>query len=184
MTSDPTSSRTVETITSMISGKTVVSNLYTTFTYPADAGQKSQSGHGLSKKNRNIIIGCVVGIGVPLIILALLLIYFFCVQSTKTDFIDSDGKVVTAYRANKVTKWWYAILGKDISDKYESNSPLGNSNSPIMDGEDGQSLNSHNDEGIVDTTTNSGGGLHSNDLMLEEDKFYDEEGNELTARNY
>lgn len=121
----------------------------------------------------------------PLIIVALLLIYFFCVQSTKTDFIDSDGKVVTAYRANKLTKWWYALLGKDISDRYESNSPLGNSNSSIMNQEEeGRSFNAQNDDGIVDTTTQSGGATHSNDLMLEEDKFYDEHGNELNARNY
>lgn len=163
----------------------MVSNLYTTYTYTADAGQKSQTSHGLSKKNRNIIIGCVVGIGVPLIIVVLLLIYFFCVQSKKTDFLDSDGKVVTAYRANKLTKWWYALLGKDISDKYESKSPLGNTNSPILDEEeDGRSFHAPNDDGIVDSTTNSGGAAHSNDLMLEEDKYYDENGNELNARNY
>lgn len=117
----------------------------------------------------------------PLIIAAALLIYFFCVQSKKTDFIDSDGKVVTAYRANKFTRWWYALLGKDISDRYESTSPLGNSNSPIMEDEE---MPEPTDDTNVDTTGTSGGGAHSNELMLNEEKFYDENGNQLNARNY
>lgn len=123
----------------------------------------------------------MVGIGVPLIIAAALLIYFFCVQSKKTDFIDSDGKVVTAYRANKFTRWWYALLGKDISDRYESTSPLGNSNSPIMEDEE---MPEPTEDTNVDTTGTSGGGAHSNELMLNEEKFYDENGNQLNARNY
>lgn len=69
----------------------------------------------------------MVGIGVPLILVILALIYMFCIQSSRTDFIDSDGKVVTAYRANKFTKWWYMLLGKKVSDEYHSDSPLGGS---------------------------------------------------------
>lgn len=125
-----------------------------------------------------------MGIGVPLIVVILVIIYVFCVQSTKTDFIDSDGKVVTAYRANILTKWWYSLLGKDISDQYESNSPLGNNNSPILNDDDVHTYSTTNDNTNMDTTTNSGGGGHSNELMLEEEKFYDENGNELNARNY
>lgn len=141
------------------------------------------SSSGLSKKNRNIVIGCVVGIGAPLIIAILAILYFYCIQSRKTDFIDSDGKVVTAYRANWLTKWWYGLIGKDISDKYESNSPLGTSNSPILNEDEVHTYSSNNDNSNVDTTSNSGGG-HSNELMLQEEKYYDEHGNELNVRNY
>lgn len=146
-----------------------------------DSVNRSSSSGGLSKKNRNIVIGCVVGIGVPLIIAVLVVLYFYCVQSKKTDFIDSDGKVVTAYRANSFKKWWYGLIGKDISDQYESNSPLGTSNSPILSEDDNHSYSTNNEN--LQETTNSGG-AHSNELMLEEEKYYDEYGNELNARNY
>lgn len=45
----------------------------------------------------------------------------------RTDFIDSDGKVITAYKNNIFTTIWYAILGKDRSEvgNYNSNSPIG-----------------------------------------------------------
>ena len=54
----------------------------------------------------------------------------FCVQPKKTDFIDSDGKIVTAYRSNIFTKIWYFLLGKKIDDteKFSSDSPIGNNN--------------------------------------------------------
>ncbi|CAI6515758.1 AIS_HP2_G0019180.mRNA.1.CDS.1 [Saccharomyces cerevisiae] len=121
------------TITSIIEGKTILSNYYTTITYsPTASASSNKSPHhsGLSKKNRNIIIGCVVGIGAPLILILLILIYMFCVQPKKTDFIDSDGKIVTAYRSNIFTKIWYFLLGKKIgeTERFSSDSPIGNSN--------------------------------------------------------
>ncbi|CAI4657893.1 BDM_1a_G0038610.mRNA.1.CDS.1 [Saccharomyces cerevisiae] len=196
------------TITSIINGKTILSNHYTTVTYTpsatADSRNKSKSS-GLSKKNRNIVIGCVVGIGVPLILVILALIYMFCIQSSRTDFIDSDGKVVTAYRANKFTKWWYMLLGKKVSDEYHSDSPLGGSASSaggldLDEADDVMEQSSLFDVRIRDSdsvlpnantadhnNTNSGGepinsSVASNDII--EEKFYDEQGNELSPRNY
>ncbi|EGA85713.1 Mid2p [Saccharomyces cerevisiae VL3] len=196
------------TITSIINGKTILSNHYTTVTYTpsatADSSNKSKSS-GLSKKNRNIVIGCVVGIGVPLILVILALIYMFCIQSSRTDFIDSDGKVVTAYRANKFTKWWYMLLGKKVSDEYHSDSPLGGSASSaggldLDEADDVMEQSSLFDVRIRDSdsvlpnantadhnNTNSGGepinsSVASNDII--EEKFYDEQGNELSPRNY
>lgn len=54
----------------------------------------------------------------------------FCVQPKKTDFIDSDGKIVTAYRSNIFTKIWYFLLGKQIgeAEKFSSDSPIGSNN--------------------------------------------------------
>ncbi|CAI5082248.1 BEM_collapsed_G0021080.mRNA.1.CDS.1 [Saccharomyces cerevisiae] len=114
-------------------GQTILSNYYTTITYSptASASSGKDSHHsGLSKKNRNIIIGCVVGIGAPLILILLILIYMFCVQPKKTDFIDSDGKIVTAYRSNIFTKIWYFLLGKKIgeTERFSSDSPIGSNN--------------------------------------------------------
>ncbi|CAI4473011.1 CQS_1a_G0019260.mRNA.1.CDS.1 [Saccharomyces cerevisiae] len=119
--------------TSSAKGQTILSNYYTTITYSptASASSGKDSHHsGLSKKNRNIIIGCVVGIGAPLILILLILIYMFCVQPKKTDFIDSDGKIVTAYRSNIFTKIWYFLLGKKIgeTEKFSSDSPIGSNN--------------------------------------------------------
>lgn len=198
----------METITSVISGRTILSNVYTTFTQTATGQASQKQGHGgLSKKNRNIVIGCVVGIGVPLLIVIGVLIYMFCVQSRQTDFIDSDGKVVTAYRANILTKWWYALLGKDISNKYESNSPLGNNGSPILhEDDDLHSLSTASDDEYHASELNGSSNYNSNsndtpnhldssslgaegqhqvpqNLMLQE-RFYDENGNEINARGY
>ncbi|EDO15270.1 hypothetical protein Kpol_455p1, partial [Vanderwaltozyma polyspora DSM 70294] len=120
--------------TELVNGTSRVSDIYITITATASSTgtNDNTNGHkGLSRKNRNIIIGCVVGIGVPLLIGIAIVLYIFCIQSKKTDFIDSDGKVVTAYSANKLTLWWYKLLGKDASQKYDTNSPLGSSSSDL-----------------------------------------------------
>lgn len=157
-----------------------MSNYYTTITYSASAtsDSKSSSSSGLSKKNRNIVIGCVVGIGVPLLLAIAAVIYFYCVRSTETNFINSDGQVVTAYSPNILTRWWYALIGKDISSRYGGDSPLGGTTD--IDAE----LSGGDHSGDVSRRPTDGRGSHSNDLMLEEEKYYDEEGNELNARNY
>ncbi|KTB11426.1 Cell wall integrity sensor MID2 [Nakaseomyces glabratus] len=150
--------------------------------------------HGLSKKNRNIVIGCVVGIGVPLIVLTLFLLYVFCIRSPKTDFINSDGKVITAYRPNKITKWWNALMGREITEEYQSKSPLGGEASDFEDSElayaddDDESLSygASNMDSRQPNRNNSGAShpTRSNNLIMEEDRFYDEHGNELTTTNY
>mgnify|MGYP003365795884 CR=1 FL=1 len=59
----------------------------------------------------------------------------FCIQPKKTDFIDSDGKVVTAYRSNFFKRLWYFLLGKKFgeTEKFSSDSPIGNSNTQTFD---------------------------------------------------
>lgn len=44
-----------------------------------------------------------------------------------TDFIDSDGKVITAYKHNIFMTIWYTLLGKKYDEvrNYNSNSPIG-----------------------------------------------------------
>lgn len=181
-------------MTSIIEGKTILSNHYTTITYSATAtgNAKGTSHSGLSKKNRNIVIGCVVGIGLPLIIMILVLIYMFCIRSKKTDFIDSNGNVVTAYRTNKVSKLWHSVIGKNNNDEeYESYVPLGG----LTDEDD---LNNPNDDissssGPIDirnlkennhSTSPSNEKSPPNDPLVEDEIFYDEHGNELNAKMY
>lgn len=92
----------------------------------------------------------------------------FCIQSKKTDFIDSDGKVVTAYSANKLTSWWYDILGKDASEKYETNSPLGTSSSDLDQHiNDNTSINDFDFDAIVNrhNITNHGSIDRNGSLM-------------------
>ncbi|KTB08455.1 Cell wall integrity sensor MID2 [Nakaseomyces glabratus] len=176
---------------------TILSDLYTTITYTPTAthgANNKKVHHGLSKKNRNIVIGCVVGIGVPLIVLTLFLLYVFCIRSPKTDFINSDGKVITAYRPNKITKWWNALMGREITEEYQSKSPLGGEASDFEDSElayaddDDESLSygASNMDSRQPNRNNSGAShpTRSNNLIMEEDRFYDEHGNELTTTNY
>lgn len=68
-----------------------------------------------------------MGIGVPLIIVILVILYVFCIMPRRTDFIDSDGKVITAYKNNIFMTIWYTLLGKKYDEvrNYNSNSPIG-----------------------------------------------------------
>lgn len=166
-----------------MSGKTILSNHYTTITQSAAATAQSSSdksgsgGSKLSKKNRNIVIGCVVGIGVPLLLAVLAFFYFYCMKTKKTNFIDSEGHVVTAYRQNKLTRWWRSAMGKDVSSEYEGDTPIGGTSDL------GDEAGGHRSNGVSRNPTD-GRGSHSNELMLDEEKYYDENGNELNARNY
>lgn len=185
-----------------------------TNTSQANNKNSNNSHKGLSKKNRNIVIGCVVGIGVPLLIIIGVIIYIFCIQSKRTNFIDSNGNIVTAYKQNKVVKFWYNLLGKNVSDEeYESRSPLGSgasedemmsdnnivSPSTLLAHEmniddDDDDLLQRNGTTKTTTTTKSASTRHNNsnngsqershDLMMEEEIYYDEHGNELNAKNY
>lgn len=111
------STNTKQTYTSIIEGKTVLSDYYTTITLipTATSNSKNQSPGGVSKKNRNIILGCCLGIGIPVILIIALFIYVTCIRSKKIDFIDSDGKVVSTYKMNKFKVFWFFLMGKSIS---------------------------------------------------------------------
>lgn len=119
----------------------------------------------------------------------------FCIRSKKTDFIDSNGNVVTAYRTNKFTKMWHGMIGKNQNDdEYETNEPLGDlahdeddPNHHDSPGSSSLSSSSHifnkNNSNPVSSSNNNP--TRSNDLLLnEEDKYYDEDGNELNAKMY
>lgn len=171
-------------ITTIISGRTVIQNFLTTITFIPTGStdnnltNKNDNNSGLSRKNRNIVIGCTIGLGVPLLFAIFGVIYFYCIRSTKTNFINSEGKVITTYSKNKFTKWWLALLGKNV-DKYETDSPVGNID---MDNDEDQ-IHSDINSDIIVNRGGSSRGPHSKELVLEE-KYYDNDGNEITARNY
>ncbi|EDO16764.1 hypothetical protein Kpol_526p17 [Vanderwaltozyma polyspora DSM 70294] len=143
----------ITTITSVISGHTVLSNHYTTITYSATASNNAAATHGqgLSTKNRNIIIGCVVGIGVPFLISIGVIIFTCCLRNKRNDFIDSDGKVVTTYNPNIFATWWRKLVGKNTdNDLYESPIPFENSPPPFNSREDEMVLDSAYDNHFLD----------------------------------
>ena len=125
----------------------------------------------------------------------------FYIRSKKTDFIDSNGNVVTAYSTNKFTKAWHNMIGTNKEDEeYEANGPLGD-----LSDHDGMGHN-HVDD-LTSTTSGSLGTsdangrnhlnknnsmsmsgsnnvAQSNDLLLDDERYYDEDGNELNAKMY
>lgn len=153
---------------------TVALNSYTTITLTATPTSESKtSSSGLSSKNKKIVIGCVVGIGVPLLIVALILTYMFCVKPRRTNFLNSDGKIVTAYTAGKFSRWWKTMMGKEL-DEYETSSPENDIDGPNDVPQSANAAGEHSNHRKS----------HSNELMLEEEKYYDDDGNELNGRNY
>lgn len=89
-------------------------------------------------------------------------------------------------------------MGREITEEYDSKSPLGGVASDFEDSDMvfdeeiddnaqslsfGDSLPSHevNRNGTVHT---AGRPTRSNNLIMDEDRFYDEHGNELTTTNY
>lgn len=166
------------TITSVINGVTILSDRFTTVTYTPTATADAKANHhsGLSEKNKHVVIGVVVGVGVPLLILIAVLIYIYCIKPKRTNFLNSEGKVVTAYTSGKVPKWWKRFLGKQ-TDEYVTESPDPGLNDPADLG-----LGRNNTVGRHNTDSHRKS--HSNELMLEEEKYYDDDGNELNGRNY
>lgn len=68
-------------------------------------------------------------------------------------------------------------MGKDVSNEYDGDTPIGGA-SEINNENSG-----HRSNGVSRNPTD-GNGSHSNELMLDEEKYYDENGNELNARRY
>ncbi|AEY96679.1 FAEL302Wp [Eremothecium gossypii FDAG1] len=153
-----------------------------TLTITASESQTTAPSRGLSKKDKNIIIGCVVGICVPLLIVIACVVFYTCVREDRTNFINSDGKVITAYSTSRLSKWWSTLLGRKI-DKYESDTPLGST--PLHDDEriHLKSSSAHHSSPLsmhgLDSRARS-----SHELMLDEERYYDNDGNELNGKKY
>ena len=108
-------------------------------------------------------------------------------------------------------KLWYSLIGKNVNDEeYESTSPLGSAGSEeemIMEPSTLLNIDDEIDNGVVNrnestpisnpdntnqsvddrynkTNNNIFGQEGSNDLMTPEERYYDEHGNELNAKNY
>lgn len=109
-------------------------------------------------------------------------------------------------------KLWYNLIGKNVSDEeYDSKSPLGSAASDeemildndIMDPSIVLNIDDEIDNGFVNrngTTLTSNtnninqalsnkynginGQERSNNMMIPEEKYYDEHGNELNPKNY
>lgn len=123
--------------------------------------------HGLSSKNKKIVAGVVVGVGVPFIILIIWLIYFFMLKGKKQRYIDSQGREVIDIKHNKVVRYiWCDLLGfsfKDAPDKsMYSNSSFRNSNNLNRGG---SKNSSHmNNLGVLGTNV-----MQMNDIRLEKE---------------
>ena len=102
---------------------------------------KTHKGGSLSKKDRNIVLGCCLGIGIPLVLIIALFIYVTCIRSKKIDFIDSDGKVVSTYKMNKFKLFWLFLMGKSINN--------------IDNNPDDNHSNTFNEKNIINDTSNS-----------------------------
>ena len=106
------------TITSVIQGVTILANHYTTVTLSpavtsnANSKLDKNDNHGLSEKNKKIVLGCCLGVGIPLLLLILFLIYYLFIRQKKESYINSDGQVVTAYKINPLLQLWNQIIGK------------------------------------------------------------------------
>ncbi|AET40505.1 Mid2p Ecym_6111 [Eremothecium cymbalariae DBVPG len=177
----------LSTIISVVDGNTVFSTTYITSPVSATSETDGGSSHttGLSTKNKNIVIGCIVGIGLPIILVVSLIFLRTCVKSERTDFINSEGKVITAYSTSRLSTLWNSLLGKKVN-KYESDSPLGGS--PVHDVDVLEK--SHIKRVSNRNTSLSFGALslqnnrRSQDPVISEERYYDDDGNELTAKNY
>lgn len=122
-------------MTNVINGETIVSNLYMTIAVsatqnPIDTNKVTSKHTGLSTKNRNIVIGCCVGIGVPILFVLALIFYWCCIREKHESFIDSDGQIITTYRDNAFVTFWYRLFGATphgkTKNKEHSGSPIVN----------------------------------------------------------
>lgn len=134
------------TVTRVVHGRTVLANQFTTITLSASTVTSmtinSKKVPPLSKHNRNIVIGCCVGIGLPVLIVAMALIHLFCLRSRKTDFIDSDGQIVTAYSDTNVVKGFKELLGKTSEPTFETHGQVNTDDDSYSNGDD----DSHNEK--------------------------------------
>lgn len=133
-----------------------------TITYtPTSTGSHSlrkENSGGLDPKKRKIVIGVVVGIGVPLLLLLLFFIYYVFFRSKETDFFDSDGKLITARQEKPITALKNYMRGKPVAY---------NNNKELLANE--VSISNERDTSYTISDT-SNGDLSSNDLSLTGDE--------------
>ena len=135
----------------------MLSNYYTTITMRPSATAKANSSNkhtsgGLSKKNRNIVLGCCLGIGIPVFLVIALFIYVTCIRSKKVDFIDSDGKVVSTYKMNKFKLFWYFLMGKSTNS---INNTADDAHSDTFNEKNHGVMPGRNDNTIIDDNSSS-----------------------------
>lgn len=127
--------------------------------------------HGLSSKNKKIVAGVVVGVGVPFIILIIWLVYFFMIKGKKQRYIDSQGREVIDIKHNKFVRYiWCDLLGfsfKDDADQSmynNSTSSFRNSNNLNRGGSKNSSNHMNNNLGVLGNNV-----MQMNDLRLEKE---------------
>lgn len=167
----PSTSETLSTYTS--NGQVVVTQVFLTLTSTHTSfSTKAGKHHGLSSKNKKIVAGVVVGVGVPVIILVIWLIYFFMLKGKKERYIDSQGREVIDIKHNKFVRYiWCDLFGftfKDDADQSiynKSNSSFGNSNKFMNRGSSKTSSNYNNSNlGVLGNNV-----LQMNDMRLEKE---------------
>ncbi|KAL6938999.1 hypothetical protein ACO0OL_000622 [Hanseniaspora opuntiae] len=166
----PTTSASLSTYTS--DGQVLVTQVFMTLTSTHTSfSTKPGKHHGLSSKNKKIVAGVVVGVGVPFIILIIWLIYFFMLKGKKQRYIDSQGREVIDIKHNKFVRYiWCDLLGfsfKDDADQSmynNSNSSFRNSNNLNRGGSKNSSNHMNNNLGVLGNNV-----MQMNDLRLEKE---------------
>ncbi|KAL6935416.1 hypothetical protein ACO0R3_000459 [Hanseniaspora guilliermondii] len=169
----PTTSKSLSTYTS--NGQVMVTQVFMTLTSTHTSfSTKPGKHHGLSNKNKKIVAGVVVGVGVPFIILIVWLIYFFMLKGKKQRYIDSQGREVIDVKHNKFVRYiWCDLLGfsfKDDADQSmynNSNSSFRNSNNFMNRGGSKNSSNHNhmnNNLGVLGNNV-----MQMNDIRLEKE---------------
>ncbi|KAL6927380.1 hypothetical protein ACO0SA_003678 [Hanseniaspora valbyensis] len=140
-------------------GQVIVTKVYLTLTSTSYSTAPAAH-HGLSSKNKKIVAGVVVGVGVPLLILLFWLIYFFLIKGKKQTYIDSQGRVVVDVKRNKFVKYiWCDLFG--LSFKSDRVSPNGSQrNSGVKRGASSKTNASSNGDVLGD------GVMQMNDVRL------------------
>ncbi|CCE63579.1 hypothetical protein TPHA_0F00930 [Tetrapisispora phaffii CBS 4417] len=201
-------------VTNIVNGHTYVSNYYATVTEidsstAAVSFGSKQLGykHVLSTHNRNIIIGCCVGLGIPLMILLIVLFYYIFIRKTKTvDYINSEGGIVTAYDKNFIHKKWYLLIGKEnkIEPTFKNNkvTVLEPENSGVSYSSENLNLETSHDNNykeFINTTAtknyknykisnsfnrhkrNKSNQLPTHNFLVEEDQYYNRQSDNVIS---
>ncbi|AMD21803.1 HFL053Wp [Eremothecium sinecaudum] len=165
------------TITRVVGGTTILANHFSTITLTNSANQTQPVSHSLSPRSKRIVVGCVIGIGVPILLAIIAVIVYVCVKKQRTAFINSEGKIITTYKTSRISKWWNGLLGRKVAT-YDSDSPLGCA--PVADNDEDKSMGA-----LRSSTRSSASAMRpSREPIVDEERYYDHEGNEITGKTY